>query len=751
MLSDINLTKLKQAIQTTILACFMVWVSASSYAVPAMSPGQFQISEESPIIMRPSPNSVLVLRDPQSNRSFSEVQTLTSEFTPASEMPRPDSSSTYWVMQRIDSTLDQDRDIQVAPIGGRAWRDVRLILLNERGEMIHDIHPAGAMRGSHDRLAELNPLIDPSRREHSQYSVFTLPRHGSVFLYMRLELDHLYGGGSYTPIYYDQIRYLEMRRLGLYIEGALAGAILALCIFGWFSAWQHRDRTSAAYAIWMTVALLSSTTQFVHDGQRLFEFFIDIEGLRYGLRFFSEVVTNTLAMAQAMAYVYFARSFLDIRERFPSFYKVTNAYLVFYAIGWIFVAIVEIRAIPQLAVIGPIVVSTFMVLIGLLVCAIIREREGMKVARFFIVALLPYLILRTVFLTNLIGIPSPFTALPDTGISFFIKEATTAQALGIALETLIMSLAVVSRTRWLQVQLANQILEQKQLVDDQNRLLEETVAIRTHELEQRHRELDASYQVVAESVNYASRLQRSQLPSRQRIGRRFQSLGTIWEPRDTIGGDLWWLSSSQHEGSFSLAVADCTGHGVPGAMLSLLVSNSLERIYSGEPDCQPVKALMSVDYLIRAALNQDSSDSESDDGCDTAILKIHSQRKIIEFAGAKIGMFQLHSDGSVEHHRPSRASLGYRQPMEESKQPELHTITVDDGDVFVIVTDGFTDQLGGEKSPSVSYGYRRLERLLANFTNATAEEIAAQMKDDLYRWQGKNNRRDDVTAVVFRL
>ncbi|MBU3645137.1 MAG: hypothetical protein FGM31_07335 [Candidatus Methylopumilus sp.] len=89
--------------------------------------------------------------------------------------------------------------------------------------------------------------------------------------------------------------------------------------------------------------------------------------------------------------------------------------------------------------------------------------------------------------------------------------------------------------------------------------------------------------------------------------------------------------------------------------------------------------------------------------------------------------------------------------MEESKQPELHTITVDDGDVFVIVTDGFTDQLGGEKSPSVSYGYRRLERLLANFTNATAEEIAAQMKDDLYRWQGENKRRDDVTAVVFRL
>ena len=121
------------------------------------------------------------------------------------------------------------------------------------------------------------------------------------------------------------------------------------------------------------------------------------------------------------------------------------------------------------------------------------------------------------------------------------------------------------------------------------------------------------------------------------------------------------------------------------------------------------------------------------------------------FAGAKIGMFQLHGDGRVEHHRPSRASLGYRQPMEESKQPELHTIAVNDGDVFVIVTDGFTDQLGGEKSPSVSYGYRRLERLLANLTNATAEEIATQMRDDLYRWLGKNNRRDDVTAIIFRL
>lgn len=226
-------------------------------------------------------------------------------------------------------------------------------------------------------------------------------------------------------------------------------------------------------------------------------------------------------------------------------------------------------------------------------------------------------------------------------------------------------------------------------------------------------------------VDHASRLQRSQLPKPHRIEGRFASIGVIWQPRDTIGGDLWWLSSAQRSGAYTLAVADCTGHGVPGAMLSLLVSNSLERIYSGDPDKSPAEALMMLDHLVRTGLNQDAEHSESDDGCDAMIMRIDRERLEIIFSGAKIGAFQLTTNGTVIRHQATRASLGYCQPPDPEDEPHNQTIRYTRGDTFVIVTDGFTDQISGDRATPTLFGYRRIEKVLSTSHNLAATDIAA--------------------------
>ena len=264
------------------------------------------------------------------------------------------------------------------------------------------------------------------------------------------------------------------------------------------------------------------------------------------------------------------------------------------------------------------------------------------------------------------------------------------------------------------------------------------------------RKLDASHKVVIESVNYASRLQRGQLPRQDRIERRFSLFASIWEPRDTIGGDLYWLSSSQQSGPFVLAVADCTGHGVPGAMLSLLVSNSLERIYANDTAEDPVAALMSLDHYVRTGLNQDRAGSESDDGCDAAVLRIDRDKNTIEFAGAKLGLFQVNAQGVLTRHQAARCSLGYQDVVVEADKPVVKKISYQSGDVFAVVTDGFTDQIGGSTGKT-SFGYRRLEDILKANYKASAEEITVAMRNEFAAWQGTNARRDDVTAVVFRL
>jgi len=391
-------------------------------------------------------------------------------------------------------------------------------------------------------------------------------------------------------------------------------------------------------------------------------------------------------------------------------------------------------------------------LLSIYVCAFIRLRQGLNVAKFFMIAMLPYMFFRVSFMLGVAGFQSPFSFLPQSGFGLFFQNTNTNQAFGVCCEAMIMALAVISRTRWLQQELANSIQTQNDLMTNQNKVLEETVALRTNELAQQHQALDEAHQLVVGSVNYASRLQRGQLPRPIRIEGRFASFATIWEPRDTIGGDLFWVSSSQHDGPFILSVADCTGHGVPGAMLSLLVSNSLERIYANDTIEDPVSALISLDHYVRTGLNQDRADSESDDGCDAAVLRIDRRLQRVEFAGAKIDLFHVNAEGAVTRYMAKRTSLGYKDKIPDSDKPKVNLISYQKGDMFAIVTDGLTDQIGGDAGkPKVSYGYRRLERLLSENHTHTSQQVIDALRVDFAQWQGAHARRDDVTALVFSL
>ena len=307
-----------------------------------------------------------------------------------------------------------------------------------------------------------------------------------------------------------------------------------------------------------------------------------------------------------------------------------------------------------------------------------------------------------------------------------------------------MALAVISRARWLQSELNLAATKHTEVIQQQNLLLEAKVQERTQELQKKH-------EIVTGSVNYASLLQRGQLPRSIRVDNRFESFATIWEPRDTIGGDLYWISSSQHQGPFVLAVADCTGHGVPGAMLSLLVSNSLERIYAKSTAVEPTSALKSLDYHVRTGLNQDRSDSETNDGCDAAMVRIHRDKQMLEYAGAKIDLFQVDHRYEVYQHKSNRISLGYKDQHTTSVLP-TKAIHYQKGDLFAIVTDGLFDQPGGNNiDRPVSFGYRRFTEIIRTFKEKDCSEIVAELQAEFASWQGSQPRRDDVTVVLFKL
>jgi serine phosphatase RsbU (regulator of sigma subunit) len=254
-----------------------------------------------------------------------------------------------------------------------------------------------------------------------------------------------------------------------------------------------------------------------------------------------------------------------------------------------------------------------------------------------------------------------------------------------------------------------------------------------------------------DSVTYASRLQKNLLVPYELLSQRFKEFSVIWEPREIVGGDIYWTTSAKGKklDHFSLALFDCTGHGVPGAMLSLLATSTIDRIYSNNPEISPDNALMYIDKTLRDTLHQRGSLSEIDDGCDAAIVRIDPIKKNLEFAGAKIGLIKISSIGLSELFNPTPISIGYQDaPIQ---LPDLKCINYESGDTFVMFTDGFTDQIGSvDQNNFRSYGKKRLIKLLEENVQKSVDDIIKIVKENFDLWQGSQIRRDDLTLMIFR-
>lgn len=269
-------------------------------------------------------------------------------------------------------------------------------------------------------------------------------------------------------------------------------------------------------------------------------------------------------------------------------------------------------------------------------------------------------------------------------------------------------------------------------------------------LHQQQAELSAAMHQVMESLRYASRLQRAQLPQAERLRDRFSDFSVHWSPRDTIGGDLWWVSPGDAAGRFSVVIVDCTGHGVPGAMVSLLASTSLEQIYSHHEEPEPATALLSLDRVIRRGLNQDKPGATGEDGCDAAILQIDPAAAEFHFAGSRIDLFCVSPNQPIEQIAAGRDSLGY--PGESLRPPQQHSRKIAANQMLVMASDGLFDQIGlASTGRRRSFGVARLIRVLEQLESQSCVAAIEAIDQALKSWQGTENRRDDVTVLAFAL
>lgn len=255
---------------------------------------------------------------------------------------------------------------------------------------------------------------------------------------------------------------------------------------------------------------------------------------------------------------------------------------------------------------------------------------------------------------------------------------------------------------------------------------------------------------IMHSIEYASVIQRSTLRSSlDALARACPDAHLVWEPRDIVGGDFYQFCTDT-DGWFA-TVADCTGHGVPGAFMTLIASTSLNQAIEQNGPRDPASLLGHVNRSIKQMLGQvDGQDGTpgSDDGMDAACFWFEPASGRLIFASARLTMFVLRPGAdSVEMLDGQRKGVGY---VDSDFDYAWHNqeVMLDPGSLVFVSTDGLIDQIGGPRG--IALGKRRVRELLLEQREKTPALVNAALLDALRLWQGEHHRRDDLTFFCFR-
>nr|WP_281358281.1 SpoIIE family protein phosphatase [Hongsoonwoonella zoysiae] len=257
-------------------------------------------------------------------------------------------------------------------------------------------------------------------------------------------------------------------------------------------------------------------------------------------------------------------------------------------------------------------------------------------------------------------------------------------------------------------------------------------------------EIREAHKAILDSVTYATRIQRGLLPTQEQIAAAFSEAAVIWQPRDLVGGDIYWIFSSGKR--TTVALLDCTGHGVPGGFMTMLAIATLERIFTENESLTPGTILTLLSDLTRGLLNQDTKEASSNDGMDAAICQIDAATGKAVFAGARLSLLHL-KDGKVERIKGDRISLGYPDTRKSPRFTET-ALEIGENSSLFMLSDGLTDQIGGKKR--IAFGYRRTMKLIETHATQSLREILNTLESRLNDYSRNEPRLDDLTVVAFR-
>lgn len=277
---------------------------------------------------------------------------------------------------------------------------------------------------------------------------------------------------------------------------------------------------------------------------------------------------------------------------------------------------------------------------------------------------------------------------------------------------------------------------------------QESVLIVSHDVTERKRiELEIAYnnKRIQESINYAKRIQQSIVPDNSELHSYFPESFILYKPRDVVSGDFPWMLR-QHD-SIYIAAVDCTGHGVPGALISLIGYFLLNNIIDGGAS-EPGKILDLLDKAVTHTLRQGREDATTRDGMDIALCRIDKNKKQIEYAGAHRPFYMYDTEGNLTETKGDPFPVGGGQYKNRTTFKNK-VIDYKPGERFYIFSDGFPDQFGGEQNRK--YSPRRIKRFLEENHKLNMPDLYQKMDQNFEDWKGSNKQTDDVLMIGIEL
>ncbi|TAD99948.1 MAG: hypothetical protein EAZ97_07340 [Bacteroidetes bacterium] len=272
-------------------------------------------------------------------------------------------------------------------------------------------------------------------------------------------------------------------------------------------------------------------------------------------------------------------------------------------------------------------------------------------------------------------------------------------------------------------------------------------AVKKYELEINNQKTDIEKKSkkITESINYARRIQYAILPSDQEINSFLPNFVVFYQPKDIVSGDFYWFNKVQFDGKTKIfvAVADCTGHGVPGAFMSLIGYNALNEVVSEMKIYEPAQILREVDNKFKNLLKQNETEKEINDGMDIALFSLENDQ--LCFSSAQRTLILIRN-GEIQEIKGDKNPIGSYKKYPNKKFTD-HQIILQENDCVYIYSDGITDQFSADNSKK--YGSRQLKEFLLKLEKTPMNMQKKAIQTEIMNWKGDTNQTDDMLILGF--